>query len=375
MIPAGGNGFSLVSTERGPMENINIARKDVHDLVCVSLDVHLWSGRKRLRKEALIEKNPTLAALPPESLATLGAIKICDPDDLSPFMRIKRQAEKLLSGSGLPLLGTWGIPDAKVQGAYKQLKALQTEFSDNRAQLYRDFTAHIEDWRNKAENRGWAHLITDIPTPEHVAGKLSFGFHMVRVLAPSDDASDTVNETYVQQVGGLKGELFADAAREARFLMERCLMGKNAAGVVTEKEKITHKTLRPLRRVAEKMRSFSFLDSGVLPMAQVIEHCLSLMPTEGPIEGVHLVHIWTLARTLGNEHAAEEAAALALELGSAGEAFEDLLATTPQAIAAEMGGSQQVVAQAAIQPTGAAVAVLVQTPAPAHFDELQSAFF
>lgn len=361
------------------MDNIDIARKDVHDLVCVSLDIHLWSGRKRLRKEQLIERNPALGNLPPESLATLGAIKICDPDDLAPFMAVKRQAEKLLAGNGLPLLGTWGIPDAKLESVHKHLTKLQGEFDQLRKELHRDYAVRIDEWRCKPENIGWQHLISDIPTPEYVAGRLSFGFHMVRVLAPSSDEGSAVNQSFNAQVGGLKGELFSDAAREARVLMDKYLMGRNAAGVVSEREKITQKTLRPLRRIAEKLRSFSFLDPTVEPMAEVIEHCLSLLPSEGPIEGSNLVHIWTLARTIANERAAEEAAALAIHLGSAGEAFESLLlrAGEPADVVKDVPPADGVPAAPA---TLEGVAAAANPSAPATvgleaFAGLQDAFF
>lgn len=311
------------------MEKIHT--KEAKGLVCVTLDVHLWSGRKRLRREVLVEQNPEFKDLPPESLATLGAIKICDPDDLAPFNRIKREAEKLMLTAGLPLLGTIGIPEAKLPRVFKKLQELQADFNAQRDLLHKNFEERIDEWRAKPENEDWEHLIKDIPTPEYVAGRLSFGFHMCRVSAPSD-SDGPINEMYGKQVGGLKGELFADAAREAQLLMDRYLMRRGESGK-QEREKITNKTLRPLRRVAEKLRSFAFLDPTVEPMAQVIEHCLSLLPAEGPIEGVHLVHIWTLARTLANEKASEEAAVLAMQMGSPAQAFEDLLAKSPNVVA------------------------------------------
>jgi hypothetical protein len=357
------------------MEDIKVARREVKDLVCVSLDVHLWSGRKRLRKEALIEKNPAFANLPPESLATLGAIKICDPEDLAPFARLKREAEKVLANSGLPLLGTWGVPQGKLERVYKRLKELQAEFDTSRSQLQRDYDTRIDDWRSKPENRAWQHLIAEIPTPEYVAGRLSFGFHMVRVLAPSSDDASGLNEGFTKQVGGLKGELFADAAREARVLMDKYLMGKGEGGVVSKRDKITHKTLRPLHRIAEKMRSFAFLDSTVEPMAEVIEHCLKLLPAEGPIEGVHLVHIWTLARTLANEHAAEEAAALATQLGSPGEAFENMLAKSQPATQVVAAPDPTIGVTGSPAPAATQHAPVQPQVAVPQLGELQSAFF
>lgn len=315
------------------MDQSLIKQTEAKGLICVTLDIHLWSGRKRLRKEALLAKNPEFENLPPESLATLGSIKIADPDDLTPFMRVKRAAEKLLQNNGLPLLGAVGIPEGKLEKTYKKLVELQDEFNGKRVQLHRDFETRIQEWRDKPENAGWAHLINDIPTPEYVAGRLAFGFHLCRVSAPSLEDASPINEHYGRQVTGLKGELFADAAREARILMERYLTGRGENGVVNRKDKITNKTLGPLRRVAEKLRSFSFLDPTVLPMAQVVEHCLSLLPKEGPIEGAHLVHIWSLARTLANEKAAEEAAAIAMQLASPSQAFEDLLSKSADTIA------------------------------------------
>ena len=307
------------------MDTSQIKRRDAHGLICVTLDVHLWSGRKRLRKEALLAKNPEFKDLPPESLATLGSIKIADPDDLAPFTRLKREAEKLLNTSGLPFLGTIGIPEGKLDRVYAGLVEVKAKFDERRHQLHRNFENRVQEWRNKDDNGRWAHLINDIPTPEYVAGRLAFGFHLCRVSAPSGEDANPANVLYGKQVTGLKGELFADAGREARILMERYLTGRDSNGAVRPREKITQKTLGPLRRVADKLRSFSFLDSSVGPMAAVVEHLLALLPKDGPIEGVHLVHIWALARTLANERAAEEAAAIALQMESPSLAFESML--------------------------------------------------
>jgi hypothetical protein len=313
------------------MDNNLIMQAEAKGLICVTLDIHLWSGRKRLRKEALLAKNPEFKNLPPESLATLGSIKIADPDDLAPFMRLKREAEKMLLSNGLPLLGTVGIPEGKLDRVFAKLTDIKAKFDQLRTQMHRDFEVRVQEWRDKDDNQGWAHLINDIPTPEYVAGRLAFGFHLCRVSAPSEMDGSPINEHYGRQMTGLKGELFADAAREARVLMDRYLTG-NDGGVVKRRDKITQKTLGPLRRVAEKLRSFSFLDPTVGPMAEVVEHCLSLLPDEGPIDGVHLVHIWSLAKTLANEKAAEEAASLALHMASPALAFEGLLAKSADTV-------------------------------------------
>lgn len=308
-------------------QNVKVAikQKSVDGLICVTLEVHLWSGRKRLKKEALIAKNPEFANLPPETLATLGSIKICDTDDLAPFLKYKREAEKLLSFNGLPLLGTTGIPEGKLNDVYKDLVRIKAEFDQTAANFKKRFDTAIELWRDHPDNREWAGLISDIPTPEHVAGRLSFGFHLCRVSAPSNDEFSDANALYANQMTGLKGELFADAAREAEILISKYLTGQDASGVVKKREKVTWKTLRPLKRIGEKFLNFSFLDPTCEPLARMIEHVLKLLPTDGPIEGVNLMHVWTISQTLARPSRAMQIAKLAFESESSAEAFEQLL--------------------------------------------------
>jgi Protein of unknown function (DUF3150) len=53
----------------------------LQDVVVVSLDVHIWSGRKKLRPEDLTVSGK----LPPKDLVSLGSKKIFDPRALKPF--------------------------------------------------------------------------------------------------------------------------------------------------------------------------------------------------------------------------------------------------------------------------------------------------
>jgi hypothetical protein len=304
-----------------------ITQRKVEGLICVTLEVHLWSGKKRLRKEALIAKNPEFEKLPPETLATLGSIKICDTDDLHPFQNLKRRAEKLLELNGLPVLGTWGIPEAKLEKVFAEMVKIKNEFDTLKADFEKRFNAAIEEWQNHESNREWANLISDIPSPEHVAGRMSFGFHLCRVNAPSEDEHSAMNALYAKQMTGLKGKLFADAAREADILMTRFLTQKATSGVVSQRESISWKTLRPLVRIGEKFRSFAFLDSTCEPLAEMIEHMLKLLPQNGPIDGVHLVHVWSLSRTLANPADAMAVAQFAAQVQSPADAFQHILAS------------------------------------------------
>ena len=353
-IPAGvlGSRFSFLENPMTTTVNEAVKQKSAEGLVCVTLEVHLWSGRKRLKKEQLIAKYQAFEDLPPATLATLGSIKICDTDDLAPFNAMKREAEKLLAINGLPLLGTTGIPEGKLENVYKGLALIQAKFNDKRDTFFKRFDSAIEDWRNQPENSEWSNLIHDIPSPEQAAGKMSFGFHLCRVSAPSTDEFSDANRMYAKQMTGLKGELFADAAKEAEILITKYLIGKSMAGVVQKREKVTWKTLRPLKRIGEKFTSFSFLDPTCEPMADMIDHVLGLLPDEGPIEGVNLMHIWTLAQALSNPQKAISLAQMAFEAESSADAFENLLGerasapafAEPAAIAVEVAPATEIAA-------------------------------
>ena len=349
--------------------NEAVKQKSAEGLVCVTLEVHLWSGRKRLKKEQLIAKNKEFENLPPATLATLGSIKICDTDDLAPFNAMKREAEKLLAINGLPLLGTVGIPEAKLDNVFKGLALIQSKFNDKRDTFFKRFDKAIEDWRNQPENAEWSNLIHDIPSPEQAAGKMSFGFHLCRVSAPSSDEFSDANQMYAKQMTGLKGELFADAAKEAEILITKYLTGKTTGGVVQKREKVTWKTLRPLKRIGEKFTSFAFLDPTCEPMADMIDHVLGLLPDEGPIEGVHLMHIWTLAQALSNPQKAISLAQMAFEAESSADAFENLLGVRATAPAFAEQAAVPVEVATATETAAAIDSGFFQIPAEHHLQE------
>lgn len=54
----------------------------LRDVIVVSLNVRIWSGRKKLRPEDLT----ATGRLPPKELVSLGSKRLCHPDTLRPFL-------------------------------------------------------------------------------------------------------------------------------------------------------------------------------------------------------------------------------------------------------------------------------------------------
>lgn len=307
-----------------------VMKKSAADLVCVMLDVHIWSGRRHLEKTDLIYANPEFRKLPEKELANLGSVKICDPEDIKRFQTIKGKAERVLRRAGLPILGAIGVPMNKFEEVHDELVKLQAEFNTLLAIFLSAFEMRVSEWKIKHTigNPGWVHLFGSIPSATHVAGRIAFDFHPYRISAPADDLKPELNARYEEQMVGLKGELLTEVSNQASTLMSDYLMGKDAVtGVVKKREFVTPKTLGPLKRAADKLSNFSFLDPSIGPLADVIKETLREMPTVGRIDGKELIKIWSLARMLSSPLQAAEMASVA----AGGMSTDDLLDSIQQA--------------------------------------------
>ena len=285
-------------------------------LICVTLDIHLWGGRQALKREHLQAYDSSISTLPPSALASMGSVKICDPEEVRVFQRLKNEAIRLLEDNGLPLLGAIGIPDDKFDSVYQSLQTIGAKFDAAAQDLFLRYDQQVDAWRTKwkRENPGNTHLLGRIPDAQSVCGKLNFGFHCYAVEQPVGAGEHAANGTYVSQLQGLKGELFKACAAEANDLLTKYLI-KSDGSSSSVKEAITQKTLRPLKRTMAKLRSFSFVDPSANALAELIEWSLRQVPDNGPITGPGLISIWSLARTLADPVEAARIAEVSMTFG------------------------------------------------------------
>src|SRR5690625_3858545 len=157
----------------------------IDSIVCVALDIHLWTGRKQLTPKDL--RKVDVADLPPEDLASLGSKKICDPKLVSQFEAMKRAATRVILEAGYRLWGIYALPEDKVDSVVRQLKDIQREFNDCKARFIADYDASIDQWVNAHPE--WASIIQSAVTPAgEVERKLRFGYRVFRITpAPVED--------------------------------------------------------------------------------------------------------------------------------------------------------------------------------------------
>ena len=77
-------------------------------VVLVKVEANIYGARKKLKKEDLVLADGS--KLPPEDLASLGSKRLLDPEQLTVFNRLKKEAERICLRVGTRFLGGFAIP-------------------------------------------------------------------------------------------------------------------------------------------------------------------------------------------------------------------------------------------------------------------------
>lgn len=272
--------------------------------ICLQLTVSMWSGRRRLRAEDL---GSAASSLPPEDLASLGSLKLCDPKRLARMSKIKRAAERACRRVCVGFLGGFATDESNVQALVAQLETHQKEFQTEATAFANDFQDEINAWTTKHPR--WKDVIRRaLPNPAHVIGRLQFGFQAFRIAPAAEEPSAAVNGGLIKATGGLADQLFREIAMDARVAWERSYHKKDCVG---------QKALGPIRAIKRKLESLQYLDGRCRPLMERIAVVLSSLPKEGPIENSDLSAVVGLLYLLKDAQAMRAHGAAVLQEGEA----------------------------------------------------------
>jgi hypothetical protein len=163
-------------------------------IVLVMLSISIWSGRKKLRPEDL---HLTTGEIPPEELVSLGSKRICDPDALKGFHRIKQSAERACLRVGTRFLGGFAVPQDQADDLAAQLDALRAEFDGEITTFLTGYDHALEQWI-RALPQFEAPIRRAVEPAHVVATRLRFGYQLVEIK-PAEQPGTLVEE--VQQLG------------------------------------------------------------------------------------------------------------------------------------------------------------------------------
>jgi Protein of unknown function (DUF3150) len=256
-------------------------------VVLVKVEATIYGARKKLNKEDLVLADGS--KLPPEDLASLGSKRLLDPDRLTVFNRLKKEAERICLRIGTRFLGGFAIPNESAAGITAELERIAQDFAVAKTDFLAGYNAAVTDW--VVRHPEFAGIIEQaVDSVEFVSTRLSFDYLVVTVglpeaLPPTDVAR---LET---KIGSMSEQMFYEIAVEANQFIEQSLLGK---------DQVTRSALRPIRRMRDKLDGLGFLDYRVAPVVNTIDDLLAKIPDKGAIAGGILQEILATALLLAD---------------------------------------------------------------------------
>lgn len=270
----------------------NVKIEVLDHVVLIKLDISLWSGRTRMRPTDL--RNVSGDQIPPETLASLGHKKTCNPKDLAFFNACKKEAERACIAIGSRFMGGYAIPESKLPELANTLNGIKNRFYRNLDEFLQNYDDRVDEWA--ASHPKWESIIRQAVVPSSVVrNRMAFRWIPVRV-APAT-ADDSYSGDLADETSGLAGQLFREIALQASDTWKRSYEGR---------PKVRQSALNAVRQMRKKLSGLAFIDPRVSPIVTEIDGVLQSLPKNGHIEGTNLSAVSGLVRLLADEEAMKQ---------------------------------------------------------------------
>ncbi|MEA1048396.1 DUF3150 domain-containing protein [Lamprobacter modestohalophilus] len=252
-------------------------------LTLVVLQISIWSGRKKLRAEDLSING----AFPPGDLVSLGSKRVCDPEQLKVFARLKQATERACLKYGTRFLGGYAVPTDKADELVASLSNYAKEFQSETNSFVADYEQSVERWVQTLPEFE-APIRAAIEPVDAVRNRFRFSYQLVRV-SPASNAG-----MLDQEVASLGDGIFGEIEQMAREL----------SGSFVGKDKLHRRALNTFHRVKEKLNCLSFVDNRLDPVVKTIDDWLCRLPDQdqGPIDGGLFLEGYALALLLSDSN-------------------------------------------------------------------------
>ena len=254
---------------------LNTPIQVLDNILALNLDINIWSARAKLTAEDFGETE-----LPPDELASLGSKKICDPEKLKVFSKLKKRATTMLDRNGVRFLSGWAIPEEKAGDIIAELCRIRDEFLAEKASFIASYDLAIEDWINA--HPAWSSIIAgSTVSREYVEKRIDISWQLYRVMPVMGiDSVQAMEESGLhEEVENLGGTLFYEITKDATDIWKKVFEGKT---------EVTHKALSPLKTMREKLSGLSFVEPHVAPVVEILDATLERVPKRGLISGASL---------------------------------------------------------------------------------------
>ncbi|KRW83760.1 DUF3150 domain-containing protein [Marinobacter sp. P4B1] len=298
----------------------------LEQVVCVSLDVRIWSGRRMLKKEDLMVQG----TLPPSDLVSLGSKKIIDPSELSVFNAMKKRMERACLEYGTRFLGGYAVPLERFNELSAELNDAVNEATMKKQDLLNRYDSLIDSWCAKHPTYEAIIRKATVPSPV-VDERINFNWMSFRVNPVTND--EEAEKRLDTQVKGLGQKLMDEISKEAEIIYGRSFK---------DKQEVTQKIIAPIRRLQKKMVSLSFVDNRIKPLSKEIDDVLDALPKTGKLKGMEFFALRGLMELLSDD---ERIRAFSSDDAKATDDSEDVITeevTTESVVADEVTSGDEI---------------------------------
>lgn len=267
----------------------NIADAKLDNIVLFYLKCSLFHGSRKLSASDLHDAmGVTIDVSNNKEIMALGVKRVFDKTELAKINAVKRAMLTCCALVGTPFMSGFAVPAHKADALWVELETLVARGEGLKASLLARYQAIVEGYAKS--NPKWTGIIQQCAFTEgYVEDQIQFDFGATRLAPADDDGPMTKNLT--TKVGGILGSLLLDISKAANHLGDNSLNSKSG---------VTRRAFRPLLSMADKLDGFTFVDTRVGNLADMIRHVLSTMPDEGRIEGSDLRNLVGLTSILAN---------------------------------------------------------------------------
>ena len=221
--------------------------------VVVHLDINIWSGRAKLRREDI----PNADNLPPEALASLGSKKLIDPALLKTFNTIRARAFTMLDRAGVRFIGSWLIHDDKLAEVEQTLLDYRNEFERAAYEFVNTYETNTESWLNQFPE--WASVVRPVlPDVAAMRGKFGFRWQTFKVMPSLTSSGDGLQES----IAGLPETALAEVVALVKDIYTETFEGRDT---------VTKKAVRPVRTLIAKLDAISYISPVLYSTKQAVE--------------------------------------------------------------------------------------------------------
>ena len=225
------------------------------------------------------------AELIPKDIIALGTKAIVDQDKLNFFKTTRKAIQRRAKEKGSAFLGGFAMSTEEAKIFLQDVNPVLEELQDAIDQFLSEYDDLVEAWASS--NPLWYSRIKEAaPSLDKVRRRFEVRMPFIKVSPPSLDKG-LGDSGMMEEISGLTANILQEIASDVYAVWKDRGYGSQHI-----------KSL--LRRVADKAKALSFIDSDLSKLTTLIESTLTTFPTSGKIEGLEYLGLKSLMELLKN---------------------------------------------------------------------------